>query len=221
MQPNPAIDSSLALVSLAQVPQLSFASTATEFKKQPDSYPTLYRMAPTSDLQAETVVDVLLDFGFSDVCVLGQPLDLYSTGGAQDFVAAANSRGLTVLKDVKTSNDLPSPEDAAHAIAELDNARCRVVFVVAQAGAIKTMVESAKEAGVAGAGSNWVWFFGTSGMSVVANDPSMKGSFVLEPSPPSGSAFLGFKYRFGARPSSQGSCGGQDGTMTRKRERQT
>ncbi|GMI22399.1 hypothetical protein TeGR_g2569 [Tetraparma gracilis] len=188
------------------IPQLSPMSTSTSLKNEQSELPTLFRMAPTSDLPAQAIADFFAKIDFTDVCVLSQPSDSYSVGGANDFVSAAVAAELTILADAKTYADRPTPDDAKRALEALNKAGCRAVYAITQTYALETIVASAKSAGFAGPGSNWIWVFGTAG-AAFANDPKMEGSFVLASPEPSGEDYEGFLERFAARGNSQGGCG--------------
>ncbi len=128
------------------VPQISYSATSATLSAAV-TYPLFLRTPPSDAIQAEAMVSLVEQQGWTRVCVLAG-LDAYSSAGGEDVarLVAASSAGMSVLTH---ATFVPGSGDVAQAIAQLRRSQCPLVMLWAQATDLRAVIAEADRQGLA------------------------------------------------------------------------
>ncbi|GMH62176.1 hypothetical protein TrRE_jg4582 [Triparma retinervis] len=137
------------------VPQMSYSATSPSLSEK-EQFQTFFRTPPSDAFQGTTLAEVLYDeLDYTEFCMIIASDD-YSSAGAKAFEDAAVAKGMNLVnKQIVSEN--PEPNEVYEAVSKTRDSLCRVVFVMSQACAGGKITAQAKNEGIMGADSGYLW----------------------------------------------------------------
>ena len=114
-----------SFLSLAQIPQISYLSTSVLLNDR-TKYPYFYRTVPSDDLQAQVLIDIAVNFGWTFVSAVYSK-DLYGEPGMQRFRELAVEHGICIGVD----KSIGAYHDYEEVVDELLNSTANVIVLFA------------------------------------------------------------------------------------------
>ena len=114
-----------SFLSLAQIPQISYLSTSVLLNDR-TKYPYFYRTVPSDDLQAQVLIDIAVNFGWTFVSAVYSK-DLYGEPGIQRFRELAVEHGICIGVD----KSIGVYHDYQEIVDELLNSTANVIVLFA------------------------------------------------------------------------------------------